>query len=172
MRGWREGAMRRKVLYMATTWLVVIMVPGITGAQSDPVQNKVKGTEIPEIVVMKPPAGAHQRKFSVPFPHASHEGIDCTFCHHTAYEALVMSSCSAEGCHADTQKRKGTESFYGAFHNMFDEHDRSCLDCHTTRGKGPTSCKECHQPRPTPKGDSSNNKPAKGNSSNANPEWR
>ncbi len=102
------------------------------------------GTIIPHEVIMRVPEGQKQKKFSVIFHHASHKNIECTVCHHNAYDTLMVSSCSLESCHFNTKVRDGIESFYAAFHRVFDESDRSCLDCHKTRGKGPTGCKDCH----------------------------
>ncbi|MGA1826456.1 MAG: cytochrome c3 family protein [bacterium] len=107
-------------------------------------QDKCQGTIIPHEVIMGVPKGQKQKKFSVPFHHASHKNTECMLCHHTAYDTLTISSCSVKDCHFNTKVREGVESFYAAFHRVFEESDRSCIDCHKTRGKGPTSCKSCH----------------------------
>jgi len=129
-----------------------IMAMFLTGAliffpAAGSTQSQSTGTKIPTEVVMKVPSGVKNRKAPVYFPHAPHRDFDCTLCHHNAYETLVMNKCSTEGCHSNTQKREGTDSFYAAFHGMFEEHNRSCLDCHKSGGRGPIACKGCHQQR-------------------------
>ncbi|MEW5800901.1 MAG: cytochrome c3 family protein [bacterium] len=141
--------MKRKMTGNILIFLIIVLVSGFpvaVGAASAQRRNAT-GTRIPTEVVMTVPEGEKNKKFAVPFPHAKHKGIDCTVCHHNAYETLIMNKCSAEGCHFNTRQREGTESFYAAFHGMFEQNDRSCLDCHKTRGKGPTACKDCHKKR-------------------------
>lgn len=72
----------------------------------------------PESVVMK------NSKGDVTFPHKKHQdaGVlkDCKFCHEDA----------AGGKIAKLGMKKG--------------HD-NCKTCHTTGGKGPTACADCHK---------------------------
>ncbi|MEW6379603.1 MAG: cytochrome c3 family protein [bacterium] len=142
IKGMEAKRMNRR--FMLLTVALIFSLSMITAGSA---QSPSSGTRIPPEVIMKVPEGVKNRKAPVPFPHAKHKDFDCTLCHHNAYETLVMNKCSANGCHSNAQKREGTDSFYGAFHNVFEQHDRSCLDCHKTRGKGPTSCKDCHQQR-------------------------
>lgn len=135
--------MKGKVMDSILIFLMVTMVFSFPVAEA----GQVQGTKIPPEAIMTVPPGVKNRKSSVPFPHAKHKDMDCTFCHHNAYETLLMSKCSAEGCHSNTTKREGVESYFAAFHSIFEHTDRSCVDCHKTRGKGPTACKGCHQQR-------------------------
>jgi len=133
------------IFLMVTMFSMVAMVFRFQIAEAGQVQGA--GTKIPREALMTVPPGVKNRKAPVPFPHAKHKEMDCTFCHHNAYETLLMSKCSAEGCHSNTKQREGVESYFAAFHNIFEKSDRSCVDCHKTRGKGPTVCKDCHKLR-------------------------
>lgn len=133
------------------TAFILLMIGGLIFSSGKAMAEKrslsparSSGTIIPQEIVMKVPPGSRNKKMPVPFHHASHKPIECTVCHHTAYDTLAMSSCSLEGCHSSTEIRDGVNSFYAAFHDTFEKSDRGCLDCHKTQGKGPTGCKACH----------------------------
>ena len=139
--------MKREVMNSMLIFLIVALVCSFPVVEASAAQGGGAGTRIPVEALMTVPPGVRNRKAPVPFPHAKHKTVDCTVCHHNAYETLLMSKCSAEGCHSNTGKREGVESYFAAFHSLFEQSDRSCLDCHKTRGKGPTVCKDCHQQR-------------------------
>ncbi len=144
----KENSMKEIVMDSMLIFLVIALVFSFPVAEAGSGKGKKSaGTEIPREALMTVPPGVKNRKSSVPFPHANHKPIECTYCHHTAYETLSMSKCSSDGCHSNTTERKGEGSYYAAFHEKFEKSDRSCLDCHQTRGKGPTSCKGCHKQR-------------------------
>ena len=126
--------------------LLITIVFHFLVIQRDLVEAESVICTVRQEILMRVPEGK-QRKFPVPFHHIKHEMYSCTRCHHKFYESYTIGSCSAEGCHCNIKKRKGPESFYAAFHKIFDNSDRSCVDCHKTRGKGPTACKQCHTPR-------------------------
>ena len=139
--------MKKRVIGNLITFsvILIVFVSGIVQTDSAKAGNVV--CTIRQEILMRVPEGAKQRKFPVPFHHTSHKKFNCTDCHHNFYETFTIGSCSVEGCHFNTKKRKGTESFYAAFHSIFEESDRSCVDCHKTRGEGPTTCKTCHIPK-------------------------
>jgi len=132
--------------YSSAIFFLIIMVFGFLVIQRDLAEAESVVCTVRQEILMRVPKGK-QRKFPVPFHHIKHEMYTCTRCHHKFYESYTIGSCSVEGCHSDTKKRKGPESFYAAFHKIFDNSDRSCVDCHKTEGKGPTVCKQCHTPR-------------------------
>jgi len=141
----KENRMKGKVMNSVLMFLIIALVFSFPVAEAGSRRGQDAGTKIPEEALMTVPPGVRNRKAPVPFPHAKHKGIDCTVCHHNAYETLLMSKCSSEGCHSDTTKREGKGSYFATFHNNFENSDRGCLDCHKARGKGPTSCKDCHK---------------------------
>lgn len=114
-----------------------------------PIEEKVF-IEIPEEILVYIPEGTKKTKEEVIFPHKGHKTVDCTVCHHKAYETMAIKDCSVPGCHNNTAVRSGSDSFYAAFHATSNENHRSCLDCHKMLKKedkatGPTLCKDCHK---------------------------
>jgi hypothetical protein len=93
------------IFLMVTMFSMVAMVFSFRVAEAAQVQGA--GTKIPPEALMTVPPGVKNRKSPVPFPHAKHKDMDCTVCHHNAYETLLMSKCSAEGCHSNTKVREG-----------------------------------------------------------------
>jgi cytochrome c553 len=77
-------------------------------------------------------------KAAVSFDHKKHADpkvAPCATCHHKAKDAKKEAACG--DCHK--KDAEGTTlSFKDAFH-------KSCKDCHTKAGKGPTKCGECHK---------------------------
>ena len=138
--------MKTKKMHYSILWLLFIMIFCLSIFLRDLVKAQNSPCLVRQEILMRVPEGK-QRKFPVPFHHIKHEMFTCTRCHHKFYENYTIGSCSIESCHSDVKKRKGPKSFYAAFHRIFDNSDRSCVDCHKTRGKGPTACKQCHTPR-------------------------
>jgi len=76
-------------------------------------------------------------KSGVSFDHKKHvDGkIACTTCHHKADGAKKEAACG--NCHK-ADAAGATPSVKDAFH-------KSCKDCHSKGGKGPTKCGDCHK---------------------------
>ena len=134
------GAIAFLALYYGASWAQMEAIP---------LEEKVF-IKIPEEILVYIPEGTKKTKDQVIFPHKGHKTIDCTVCHHKAYESMAIKDCSVPGCHNNTKVRTGSDSFYAAFHAKSEENHRSCLDCHKILKKeekatGPTLCKDCHK---------------------------
>jgi hypothetical protein len=74
--------------------------------------------------------------------HNEKAGVDdCVACHHGGANGVLDLGSSSEGtpcadCHA-VEPEKGATSLNSAYH-------KQCLGCHTTKGKGPLACGQCH----------------------------
>jgi hypothetical protein len=77
-------------------------------------------------------------KSAVAFDHKAHadgQKIKCDTCHHKAKDGKKEVACGE--CHKKDADG-ATPAIKDAFH-------KSCKDCHTKGGKGPTKCAECHK---------------------------
>lgn len=150
----RKDIMKKFFTKKNAAFLIIIFFPLLVSyiafAETTSTQTKEKiVVEIPDKILLAVPEGKKATKSPVFFLHSKHTTIDCTTCHHNAYEILAIKSCLVESCHFNTDVKKGTESFYAAFHSKSDKYNISCLDCHWSLKKegkkgGPTSCKDCH----------------------------
>lgn len=137
------------ILSGTITFLALCCGSLLAQMETIPIEEKVF-VEIPEKILLNIPEGTKTTKEHVIFFHKGHKTIDCTVCHHKAYEVMAIKDCSVSGCHFNTKVKTGPESFYAAFHVKSEEYQRSCLDCHKIFKKagkktGPTLCKECHK---------------------------
>ncbi|MBQ9452188.1 MAG: cytochrome c3 family protein [Desulfovibrio sp.] len=92
-------------------------------------------------------------KKTVMFPHAGHEKIACTDCHHLVNEKENYAKCGSAGCHDDLAEKKGVRSLYRVMHAKKETAHTTCLACHAKaveekpeRKKELTGCakSKCH----------------------------
>lgn len=106
----------------------------------------VWATEIPDKMLINPPAEVEAKMAPATFDHETH-AFGCNDCHHVS-EGNIQS-CMSAGCHdvIDSTDRTNPLYFYNAFHDR--KSELSCVGCHGSLKKagedtGPIACKECH----------------------------
>ena len=134
---------------MKKSLMICLMVGALVCAFALP--SVIAGNAPAANMILKAPEGTKMTKAPVAFPHKLHEdsGIACLTCHHEAKTNEEIQSCSAEGCHTNTDKKakKDPKGFYAAWHSK--KSEISCMGCHRKEKKAgktnvPVACKDCH----------------------------
>jgi hypothetical protein len=99
-------------------------------------------TKAPGVVILKgsPMGGV---KYDHP-EHVKRAGGEakCTTCHHKAPKDMPIVKC--QDCHKTPPVAPMKTKTQLAFHDGMAKKGL-CIDCHTTQGKGPTKCSQCHK---------------------------
>lgn len=151
--------MKRIIVFAILAVLAVVCAAFASGTEeavSDPGQTVSFGPAGTLFPAVPPDA----KKAPVGFSHAAHGDMACVTCHHTAkgepsgtdgifiLDKDGTMSCSQAGCHDDFKDKKGTRSYYRAFHSK--DSAKSCVGCHKAAKadgaspEAPVSCKGCH----------------------------
>jgi hypothetical protein len=132
----------RKVFCIGLMCVLGYTLPAVSAEKMTPYEIKqVRNTPM----VMNE---AEHPRMHVVFEHTKHNGISCFTCHHKPVAGVnVLASCSAEGCHIDTdRKSRAAGSYFQAIHRV--DNDHSCVGCHTKEEKNHSrrlaGCTTCH----------------------------
>ena len=136
----------RKTLFAVVACVALLSGVSLSGALAD-----ATAADVPKEPILLEKLTGTDKYEQVMFDHTGHAALDCTACHHTWDGASPIKSCSAEGCHTNTdvKVKKGVESLYAAYHSRNKEKLYSCVGCHAAKKKagektGPTVCNKCH----------------------------